>query len=422
LYDTRRVEAEVKPLLIMVLAAVVVLQTIPACRAADTGEVRPYFSIRAGAPYFTNPDSVPGIKLQNFSQYPFPSVALGTNLGKYWGVEIAADFAETVVEVPGVSDKIGEYAFWTVLGQLRLRYPVLNDRLVPYVVLGGGAGIPDFNDRNPNDAVPFGAGQDVSLIGAAGLGLEYFVADNMALGVQAKQTFGFDTKVVAAGRRGSLDLDHTYLSAGLRLYLDGISGAGGRDGRPPARAADSDALRGYIVLRGGGAVFTNPKTSSELEISSPSSAQFGAAVGLNLDKHWGIEVGGEYWEPALTAPGVGEVAEYALWTLLGQLRYRYPVLGGQLVPYAVAGGGIGFAEINDKKVPHGVFPLESDTTTTAVASLGVGIEYFLAENFAVGVEAKHVFLFENDAEIDGRKATLDSASVLLTAGIRVLFP
>jgi hypothetical protein len=33
--------------------------------------------------------------------------------------------------------------------QLRLRYPFLDDRLVPYLVAGAGIAFTDFNDRKP---------------------------------------------------------------------------------------------------------------------------------------------------------------------------------------------------------------------------------------------------------------------------------
>jgi opacity protein-like surface antigen len=105
------------------------------------------------------------------------------------------------------------------------------------------------------------------------------------------------------------------------------------------------------------------------------------------------------------------------------VRARYPVLNDRLTPYVIAGAGIGFGEFNDWEVPVNLFPIGGgpDVTVPAVA-VGAGLEYYLADNVAVGVDARHFFLFDTEVEIAGQKRDLSLDTVALTAGIRLFFP
>lgn len=388
--------------------------------AADSDVFRPYVLIGAGGAYFADPEGDARIELDNPSEYPFPQGAIGANLNRYLGLEFAINYVETPLDEPGVTGRgskgIGEYSMWSLLSQARLRYPLMDDRLVPYAVLGAGLGIAEFNDRADFD-IDFAGSQDTSPIAAAGLGLEYFVAHNIALGVEAKHIFLFNTDVTVDGQTRKLSLDQTVLSAGLRLFLDD---AGDED--MSHRPADRDGLRGYLIFRTGAAFLTSPDSPPLLETDSPTRVGFGVGGGLNIDKHWGAEVVGEYYEPGLDAPGMGNVAELALWTILGHVRYRYPIWNDRLVPYAVAGGGAGFAQINDRRQSTAAFPIKQTTTVSAIGSTGVGLEYFLTDNIAAGLETRYLFGFNRDVEVGGTTADMSNDTVLLTAGLRVLFP
>ena len=54
--------------------------------------------------------------------------------------------------------------------------------------------------------------------------------------------------------------------------------------------------------------------------------------------------------------------------------------------------------------------------------LGVGAEYFVANNIAIGVETKYAIACDQDVRVDGRKQSLDLDTLLATAGIRLYFP
>jgi hypothetical protein len=82
--------------------------------------------------------------------------------------------------------KVGEVSEMSVLGltpQVRLRYPFLDDRLTPYLIGGVGLAITQANDgRAP---VEWRGGKNgVQYTGSLGGGAEYFIADNLALGLR----------------------------------------------------------------------------------------------------------------------------------------------------------------------------------------------------------------------------------------------
>jgi len=391
---------------------------------ADSDQFRPYLYLGIGGAYFSNAGSDSDLPLDNPSQYPFAQAAIGANFDRHWGAEIAINYVETSLDKGGAgrgSKGLGEYSLWGVLGQARLRYPLFDDRLVPYLVGGAGIGIGEFNDR-ADFTTDFAGSQDTSFIASAGVGAEYFVSPNIAIGVEAKHIFLFNTDVSLMGENRELDLDNTMVMAGMRLYFDRLADGDAPNGRAAPPAADRDGLRGYVIARTGAAFLTDPDSSGQVEIDSPTRIDFGVGVGVNLNRNWGAEIVGDYFEPGLTAPGLGEVGEYAVYTYLAHLRYRYPIWHDRVVPYVVAGGGLGVMEVNDRRQPFASYPLNHDAETAVIGSVGAGLEYFLEDNIAVDVEARHLFGLERDLQIGNTTSTLDTDTVLVTAGLRILFP
>ena len=107
----------------------------------------------------------------------------------------------------------------------------------------------------------------------------------------------------------------------------------------PAWAQDDDRTRYYLGLRGHG---SNPFT----EVHD----LLGASVGVNVNRYWGFELAAEGFERRLRLDGKA-LGEYLLLPLVPQVRVRYPLLGGRLTPYALAGVGVAFTEFNDRKPP-----------------------------------------------------------------------
>jgi len=390
-------------------------------RGQDGDGFRPYLTIRAGGAIYDGDGGVPGLELRSPSQFPFPHAAIGANFNKYIGAEVAIDFVETNIEIPGLTSRVGEYASWTVLPQVRLRYPLLDDRLVPYAVGGVGFGIGGFNDRNAlHRNVDISGGPDATVIGAIGGGIEYFIGRNTAIGVEAKHVFGFDTDISFQGQTRSLDQSMTLFSAGFRVFLDDPGHAASTASAAPA--GDIDAFRWYVAFRTGIGFLPNADDNAAIKTDTVTRAHYGASAGANFNRHWGAEIAWDYWEPELTAPGFGAVSEYALWTYLVQFRYRYPIANDRIVPYALAGGGLGVSQINDRRIPFEEFRLAGETHQTPIGVAGAGIEYFFNSNVAIGLEARYVFGFETDLTIGTQKSTLNNDSLLLEASLRILFP
>ena len=72
------------------------------------------------------------------------------------------------------------------------------------------------------------------------------------------------------------------------------------------------------------------------------------------------------------------------------VRLRYPMLNDRLIPYVLGGGGVGFVQVDDKFPPIGSTSLKNNDFPP-VGALGGGLEYFIANNLAVGGEAKYLF-------------------------------
>lgn len=412
--------------------AALCLATTGGALAADKGGLRDYFTLRGGTTYFTNPGASADVELDNPALEGFQGGEIGLNLDRHWGVELAAGFIETALMQPGTGEKIAEYGLWTILAQARLRFPMWNDRLTPYFVVGAGVGIGEQNDRNflnaggipGRTAIPLNGPSDTTFVAALGAGIEYFLTDNIALGVEAKH-FIAETEAEYAGQPAPLDFQSLVGTIGLRVYLDKPS----KDPDGRLRAADSDRLRGYLALRAGAAFFTDPDSVPQALIGTPVFFG-GAAFGLNFNRHWGAEFVAEglpgrleasLMETALTTSGEGEVVEYSVWTNILQLRARYPMLDDRLVPYAVFGGGVGYGEFNDRRIPAGENGVTGDFDVALVGSAGVGLEYFIANDIALGVEAKHVFMFETEATVNQKPAKLTLDPVFFNLSLRIFF-
>lgn len=205
------------------------------------------------------------------------------------------------------------------------------------------------------------------------------------------------------------------LAVGLSVLIMGITLRG-----RVALAEDTDQVRAYLALRVGWLYFADSDSVPEAELENPAAEALGAAaVGVNLNKHWGIEIAGEGTESRMEGLDGSEVGEFALWTVLGQLRYRYPVMSDRLTPYGVLGGGVGFGEVNDKQ-RHS--PVGFGRDTSVIGSAGIGLEYFVANNIAVGIESKYLYLFGTTIKVNGEPRGLNVDSLVTSLGLRLFFP
>ncbi|CAN5839186.1 hypothetical protein BH20PSE1_BH20PSE1_22220 [soil metagenome] len=384
------------------------LASFPPARGEDSDRLRYYFNFRAqDTNVLTDVHDAWG-------------GALGLNLNRYVGVELAVDNYELFLEPGGYGGTIGELSIWSVMPQVRLRYPLLRDRLVPYLVAGGGLGFTQFNDpKRPVFGLSVNTDSSTPL-GSIGGGLEYFIGDNIALGVEGKYLFGGDVHYEIEGTALETPPNAPLLMASMRFFYPEL--------RPALFAESRDRVpeRFYFGLRAGGAVPVNDEvfTGIEAEPEPPAyfdtfNQLFGGVLGLNFGRYLGIEVSAETSEMKLHLPGRGDLGELATHNIIPQLRARYPMMGGRVVPYAVAGVGVSFTELNDTLPAAEGLSIDADGAGM-VAVLGGGVEYFVMSNASLSLEARYLFSRGHTLTIDDgpeRDGNLDS--VLLSFGLRV---
>jgi opacity protein-like surface antigen len=381
--------------------ALVILSAVPV-RAQDSARPRFYLHLRGQD---TNPIT---------EVHDHWGLSLGANLGRWWGAELSMDTFERHIDQHG--NKIGEYGVVGLIPQARLRYPLLGDRLVPYVVGGIGVAFTEFNDRKPR--IPPGDVRGASKtlpVATLGVGIEYYFADNLAVGVEAKHMFAEDQTFRINGERHSQEVASTFLTLGLRLLVPELA---------PAAAApppEPPGARLYVGIRFGGAISIDRHNFSSADIRSEPPAYFGTAnqfvggaFGVDFGRYLGVELAADGYEVVL-ADDRGGLAEVAVMHVIPQLRVRYPVLDGRLVPYALAGVGAGYVELNDRKQPG--LGVDIDVSRWGVAgALGAGVEYFVASNIAFGLEARYLTNRGHDVRIGTREDSghFDAMTVALT--------
>src|SRR5690242_13644463 len=115
--------------------------------AADSSESRFYVAIRAGAVVRSSQQVGSGFQT-TLDGTDVLGLSIGMNFNKYLGAELAADHYEFVLNAAS-GDKAAEYNVAPYLALLRLRYPLLNDRLTPYLIGGGGVSLVQVDDKFP---------------------------------------------------------------------------------------------------------------------------------------------------------------------------------------------------------------------------------------------------------------------------------
>ena len=194
-------------------------EAVPPSR--DSDKFRTYVNVRGGKAIYTGPNSAKssGLALES-SSGPMIAGGFGANLSRYWGAELAFEYARAQVISPTMG-KITGYPVWTILGLIRTRYPLADGKFVPYIVLGGGAGMSEEGDNDvPQSQSGFNGSRQTTLVGAAGAGFDYFVQDNVALTFEIRDTFSFDTDVTLNGTPVTLDLGYVSFTGGLRVFFN----------------------------------------------------------------------------------------------------------------------------------------------------------------------------------------------------------
>lgn len=389
------------------LSAAVLLGATPGWTHADGEDApRAYLNIRGGG-------SNPWTHVRDYW-----GVSAGADFNRHLGAELSADIFERRIRLSGFGS-VGEYGLIALVPQVRLRYPLLDGRLTPYLVGGAGVALSEFNDRK---AGTFGRSVDAdhaTPVGTIGAGIEYALADSVALGIEMKYLVAGDQAVRIDGRSHAVSIDSLFMSVGLRAFYPE------RPTARPAEGRERPPTRLYLALRAGGALVTYTDISREIEIrpEPPALASlnqyFGASLGLDLGRHLGVELAGEGYEARVAVAGIGSVAEYAVYAIMPQVRFRYPLLEGRLVPYALAGIGWANAEINDRKPPGAGVEIRAGSSGLA-AAVGGGLEYFLTHHLALGAETKYLYTRGLTLQLgNGRRHEANLGGLIFSLSLRV---
>jgi len=387
---------------------------------------RGYVTLRYGRAAVTDTGLAGGIELLDDVGAESLSASAGYNISRYVGIELAVDYYEGNIGLPD-DRKIGELTVFDIMPQVRLRYPLLNDKLTPYLLAGLGIGFSEFSDRTAFGASPgvprFGA-KDSSLAYAFGAGLEYFIADNIALGVEAKY-IAHETELEINDVPVETGVDAVLVTAGLRLLYPGPPKlARAFAGASPWWAYDAGELRPYFGLRLGVPVILEEQISPAFVLGGNERSQVnGLMLGVNLNRYLGMELAVDDYGSDVEAVGAGKVKEYTILSFVPQLRVRYPLMEDSLVPYLLGGVGVSYTEDHDATALSAspLVPTFTARDYSPVGAFGGGVEYFIAENMALGVESKYL-LREPEVEIDGVAIDHDLDSLLFTVGLRVFYP
>lgn len=344
------------------------------------------------------------------------SFGLGVNFNRYTGAELAFDY---YLRNWGTPQTVGEASSFHLVPEIRLRYPLLHDRLVPYVVAGVG---PSWIQGK--DVKSFGYDKDPRVEGwtftmAVGAGLEYFIADNVTFGIEGRYLWVNAIDGTVGGQSEPVDLSSTLFTFGLRIYLD--------ENQPrPLVNRDTETInRLYFGVRLGADILTDGHWTEDATLRPEQAAWGGVGsqtggllLGLDLGEHYGVEFALDHINHGVDVAGYGNVAEYGQGWALVNLRLRFPK--ERWTPYVYVGGGACYAEFKDFHPGSEGLSLKGESLHPAV-NIGAGIEYFLLRNLSFNLDTRwayswnHTFGVEN--QILSRKG--DVSHFAATLGFRI---
>jgi opacity protein-like surface antigen len=171
-------------------------------------------------------------------------------------------------------------------------------------------------------------------------------------------------------------------------------------------AEDSDILRPYFRFHSG-----------DIAPLWDVDDMWSFAVGANFSRHWGSELGIDFYERDFKYHGqfFGEIGA---WHLVPEVRLRTSFLNGRLVPYLIGGVGASFLQLNDRKEDAWGRQVEVDGSTFTMTG-GAGIEYFTTDNMTFGIEGKYFWLQPVSGNVDGQRVKVNLSAPTFTFGVRV---
>ena len=343
-------------------------------------------------------------------------LSAGMNFNQYVGAELSMDRYEFILNSPK-GEKAAEYSVSPFLLLLRLRYPLLDGRLTPYALGGAGVGFVQVDDKFPPIGTTSLKKNDFSPVGALGAGVEYFIANNLAMGLEAKYLF-HQAALGVNGQDNHTNLNGFLWGGSLRVYFSEDTA-----GAPPLPSSTAgDHARVYLAVRTGTSVPTHRSISPQGSLSGVQGLHFASgSLGVNIGRYWGVELAIDSLEQNIHVPPYGRIGEYTHSSIVPQLRVMYPLYGDRVVPYAVGGVGVGVAEFGDQTPEAQSITTGHSQSVSVVGTAGVGLDYFVINNVAVNVETKYRIFPSAMLEINGVPHSINLSGVLISAGVRIFF-
>jgi opacity protein-like surface antigen len=385
-------------------------RSTPAPEAVDLGiddTDRLYFQFVTGMNWVLDKPFSGDARLDGFPDLILGG-SLGYNISRHWGAELQFQGGEPDIRSES-RGKIREISIITVVPAVRYRWHLLDGRFVPYFTGGVGMGFTDVNE----DAKPFVRADTKSstVVGSLSSGFDYFLSPNVAVGVEGRytihpnQTATVDYQAGPNGRvthtTGDLNMTGITLLAQLRMFPGQPRDApGGRtfflanDG-----PFDTDEVRPYLGGYFGYDFLFDRSVGGGVKLRDKGgdfNLSKGGVLGVNIDRHWGVEIQMIETPLNLRTSSIDKIAEVDVTSILPTVRWRWPFLNGRLVPFLTAGVGWSYLIVNDPRVvvevPNGrggskeVRSPKWDPQSPRFAwSAGAGVEYFLNHHLSVGV-------------------------------------
>ena len=289
------------------------------CAAEEPLWPRWYWAARLGTALLPDTEVARGISASRLQQAT--GMSFGADVGRHLGFEIAGDVFEANLKRRGRD--IGEYGVFSLIPQIRLRAALPGTPMTPYLLAGAGVSLNEFNDRKKPAVGLSVRADDLAVVGTVGAGLEYTLADDIAIGAELRYLVSRGHEIEIAGRRRDAQLDALLATANLRLLFSGQHSV------ESLGAPDVDtAGRYYLALRIGGATITDRRIGGLIEATPENAAVgdfsllLGVGVGVDVGSHLGVELVADGHEPILKVRGVGAVGEYAVMGASRAVRYR----------------------------------------------------------------------------------------------------
>jgi opacity protein-like surface antigen len=333
---------------------------------------------------------------------------VGADLSRHVGLELMFNTYEKDFDPFGT--KIGEESLLSLVPQVRLRLPLVHDRVVPYVIAGAGIGWYDYNDPTQAGYNSDVDAQGTKLVISGGIGVDLFLNENIAFNLEGKYMWLEDLSVGVtypdgSSSQGTFKMADFVGTFGFRAYLDDTTQL------PMYEAVEEPPIRIYFGAGFGTALITDGNWVPGVTLV-PESAAIGTAgesveiaVGANFGRHFSFEVPMDYYESVIEVDQVGGksggVGEYATYALIPILRFRYPMMNGKVAPYIMAGFGGTYSEVNDRYANGQGLQLSSKGFAPAF-SVGGGVEYFFNRDVSLFGQVKYIQSWDNKIEIDNR--------------------